>query len=111
MRLKGGVGWAATQLAKSVPDVRIIGMASQAKHEAIRRNGVDITIDSLDPDWDVAVKKACPDGVDIALVLESGSTISRTQALLNNLGRMILLGASRALLSLHHIKLYVFYIP
>ena len=88
----GGVGWAATQLAKSVPNVRVIGLASPSKHEAIRDNGVDVTIDSLNPCWDEAVKVACPEGVDIALDFTSGDNFKRTQHLVKDLGRAILIG-------------------
>lgn len=90
----GGVGWAATQLAKSVPDVRVIGLASPSKHEAIRANGVDVTIDSRDPCWDTAVKVACPQGVDIALDCTSGDNFRRTQLLVKDLGRAILIGVT-----------------
>ena len=40
----GGVGWAATQLAKTVSDVTIFGTASSHKHELITQNGVDFPI-------------------------------------------------------------------
>lgn len=42
--LTGGVGWAATQLAKTVPGVTVFGTASQYKHQAIKKNGVDFPI-------------------------------------------------------------------
>ncbi|KZS06865.1 Synaptic vesicle membrane protein VAT-1 [Daphnia magna] len=90
----GGVGWAATQLAKSIPNVRVVGLASPSKHEAIRANGVDVTIDSRDPCWDAAVKAACPQGVDIALDCTSGDNFRRTQLLVKDLGRAILIGAN-----------------
>lgn len=88
----GGVGWAATQLAKSIPNVRVVGLASPSKHEAIRANGVDVTIDSRDPCWDAAVKAACLQGVDIALDCTSGDNFRRTQLLVKDLGRAILIG-------------------
>ncbi|XP_047491080.1 synaptic vesicle membrane protein VAT-1 homolog isoform X3 [Penaeus chinensis] len=40
----GGVGWAATQLAKTIPDVTVFGTASAHKHDAIQENGVDYAI-------------------------------------------------------------------
>jgi len=90
----GGVGWAATQLAKTIANVKVIGLASPCKHEAIFHNGVDVAIDSLDPQWDQAVKLACPEGVDIALDSTSGDNFSRTQLLVGHLGRAILIGAN-----------------
>lgn len=39
----GGVGWAATQIAKMTPDVKVLGVASESKHSAIKENGVDYT--------------------------------------------------------------------
>lgn len=88
----GGVGWAATQLAKSVSNVQVIGIASASKHEAIRQNGVDVTIDSHNPQWEEEVKAVCPEGVDIALDFTSGRNFTRTQFLVRDLGRAILLG-------------------
>jgi len=88
----GGVGWAATQLAKTIPNVKVIGLASTCKHEAICNNGVDVAIDSLDPQWDQSVKLACPEGVDVALDFTSGDNFSRTQQLVGHLGRAILIG-------------------
>ncbi len=88
----GGVGWAATQLAKSVPNVRVIGLAGSCKHEAVSKNGVDVIIDSSNPQWEEAVRAACPEGVDIALDFISGDNFRRTQLLVKDLGRAILIG-------------------
>lgn len=88
----GGVGWAATQLAKTVSQVRVVGLASPFKHEAVRLNGVDVALDSSDPHWDEAVRSVCPDGVDLALDMTSGSNFLRTQSLLRDLGRVVLIG-------------------
>lgn len=90
----GGVGWAATQLAKSVPNVRVIGLAGSCKHEAVSKNGVDVIIDSSNPQWEEAVRAACPEGVDIALDFISGDNFRRTQLLVKDLGRAILIGAN-----------------
>lgn len=88
----GGVGWAATQLAKTVPNVRVIGLSSVSKHEIIKQNGVDIAIDSMNPCWEEAVRNACPDGIDIAIDVTSGDNFRRTQLLVKDLGRAILIG-------------------
>ena len=88
----GGVGWASTQLAKTVPKVRVIGTASENKHAAIRENGIDVTINSKDDSWFRAVRFACPEGVDIAIDVTSGDHFRQTQQLLNHLGRASLIG-------------------
>ena len=41
----GGVGSAATQLAKTVKNVTVIGVASKEKHDFTKRNGVDYVFD------------------------------------------------------------------
>ena len=81
-------------MAKTIPNVKVIGLASASKHKAICLNGVDIPIDSLDPLWDKAVRSACPEGVDVALDSTSGDSFSRTQLLVRDLGRAILIGHS-----------------
>lgn len=67
-------------------------MASASKHEAIRQNGVDVTIDSHNPCWEQKVREICPEGVDIALDFTSGRNFTQTQLLVRDLGRAILLG-------------------
>ena len=86
------MGWAATQLSKTVAGVRVIGLAGPSKHSAIRANGVDVCINSLDNNWSQAVKSACPRGVDIAIDVTSGHHFQQSQDLLNDLGRAILIG-------------------
>ena len=67
-------------------------MASSSKHEAMSKNGVDVTIDSSNPQWEEAVRSACPAGVDIALDFASGDNFRRTQLLVKDLGKAILIG-------------------
>ncbi|GFY64233.1 synaptic vesicle membrane protein VAT-1 [Trichonephila inaurata madagascariensis] len=47
----GGVGWAATQIAKSVGNVMIFGTASLSKHDHIKENGVTHAIDYQNCDF------------------------------------------------------------
>lgn len=47
----GGVGWAATQLAKTVENVTVYGAASKHKHADIIKNGVDHAIDHTNNDY------------------------------------------------------------
>lgn len=58
----GGVGWAATQIAKSVEDVGIFGTASSTKHELIKENGVTYTIDYQKEDFVEEILKVAPQG-------------------------------------------------
>jgi len=60
--LAGGVGVAATQLCRTVPDVVIFGTASAQKHDAIKENGVDHPIDYRTQDYVEQVKKISPEG-------------------------------------------------
>ena len=62
MYILGGVGVAATQLCRTVPNVTVFGTASATKHEAIRHNGVDHPIDYHTKDYVTEVKKISPKG-------------------------------------------------
>jgi len=58
----GGVGMAATQLCKTVPEVTVYGTASAVKHETIQRNGVDHAIDYRNLDYVAEILKIKPEG-------------------------------------------------
>lgn len=75
-----------------MPNVKVIGLASPGKHEAIVKNGVDIALNSLNPQWDDDVRSICPEGLDLALDFSSGDNFKRTTNLLRDLGRVILIG-------------------
>jgi len=85
----GGVGTAAIQLAKLVPDTSLIGTASKAKHEYLRSQGVHEIIDSRSDDWDTAIRANHPDGVDLILDSVGESGFSRSIGLLRYGGRVI----------------------
>ena len=80
----GGVGIAATQLAKDV-GAEVWGTASPSKHEAIRQNGVDhpLTYDARP-------------GVAFDLVMDAvgGASLQRSYASLRAGGRVVAFGAS-----------------
>jgi len=61
----GGVGTAATQLCKSVPNVTVFGTASASKHDLIRKLGVDYPIDYRTQDYAVEVRKIQPNGENL----------------------------------------------
>ncbi|KAG7162684.1 Synaptic vesicle membrane protein VAT-1-like 1 [Homarus americanus] len=87
-----GVGWAATQLAKTVPGVTVFGTASLQKHEAIKENGVDHPI-HYDQDYHREVLEQRPRGVSIVLDNLGGTNFTISQDLLEPLGKVILIGA------------------
>ncbi|XP_066994720.2 synaptic vesicle membrane protein VAT-1 homolog [Anabrus simplex] len=95
----GGVGWAATQLARSVGSVTIFGTASPCKHDAARENGVTHV---LNPDtYEAELLKLSPKGVDVVIDSLSGPNFAVSQKLLKPLGRVILIGIN-SMLSGHH---------
>ncbi len=58
----GGVGIAATQLCKTIPNVTVFGTASVSKHENIKEFGVDYPIDYTASDYVEQIKKISPEG-------------------------------------------------
>jgi NADPH:quinone reductase len=63
----GGVGAMALQIAK-LHGARVIGLASQAKHDFVRKNGADQVLDYRSPGWSSAVREAVGDrGIDLFL--------------------------------------------
>ncbi|CAB3364032.1 Hypothetical predicted protein [Cloeon dipterum] len=92
----GGVGWAATQLARSVPNVKVYGTTSmEEKHAAVKANGVSVV---LDPKTYVETLKVLePQGVHLVLDSIGGTSFLQSQQLLRPLGRAVLIGASSML--------------
>ncbi|KAL9976052.1 hypothetical protein ACROYT_G013287 [Oculina patagonica] len=88
----GGVGTAATQLCKTVEGVTTFGTASAAKHETILANGITHPIDYRTMDYVQAVKKVCPEGVDIVLDPLSGADTKKGYNLLKPLGIIVCYG-------------------
>lgn len=58
----GGVGFAATQLCHTVPDVTVFGTASASKHETIAQGGVTHPIDYRTKDYVEEIRKISPKG-------------------------------------------------
>ncbi|XP_029191095.2 synaptic vesicle membrane protein VAT-1 homolog [Acropora millepora] len=88
----GGVGIAATQLCKTVEGVTLFGTASSSKHETIKANGINHPIDYRTEDYVQAVKKICPEGVDIVLDSLGGSDTKKGFNLLKHLGIIVIFG-------------------
>ena len=93
----GGVGVAATQLAK-LHDAEVFGTASPAKHDALRRIGVDHPIDYRGLDFRREVRRiaGAERPLDIALDPVAGRSHRRSYSLLAPGGRLVCYGASAA---------------
>ncbi len=84
----GGVGIAATQIAKRV-GAEVWGTASPSKHDAIRRFGVDHAIDYTSKGWERGVPK-----LDLVMDAIGGASFRRSYKLLRAGGRLVCFGAS-----------------
>jgi NADPH:quinone reductase-like Zn-dependent oxidoreductase len=90
----GGVGSAAVQLAR-LRRATIIGTASAAKHEALRRLGVDHLIDYHHTDVADQVRRLTGGrGADVVLDPIGGASFRRSYDLLAPLGRLVVYGVS-----------------
>jgi NADPH:quinone reductase-like Zn-dependent oxidoreductase len=85
----GGVGIAATQIAKR-HGAEVHGTASPQKHDAIRAQGVDVAHDYRRDGWD----KGLEGTFDIALDAIGGESFKRSYKLLRPGGRLVAFGAS-----------------
>jgi NADPH:quinone reductase-like Zn-dependent oxidoreductase len=85
----GGVGIAATQLAKR-HGAEVHGTASPQKHDAIRGNGVDVAHDYRKRGWDLDLD----DRFDIVLDAIGGVSFRHSYRLLRAGGRLVAFGAS-----------------
>jgi NADPH:quinone reductase-like Zn-dependent oxidoreductase len=90
----GGVGIAATQVAKDI-GAEIFGTASAAKHDAIRAQGVDHAIDYRSTDFaDEVMRITNGEGVDVVMDAVGPSSFKRSYAVLRQGGRLIMFGLS-----------------
>lgn len=63
----GGIGIAATQLAKAAGATVIATASSAQKLEIAKQNGADITINYREADWVSAIKADFPDGIQMVI--------------------------------------------
>jgi NADPH:quinone reductase-like Zn-dependent oxidoreductase len=84
----GGVGIAATQIAKKW-GAEVYGTASAGKHDAIRAEGVDVAIDYRQRGWEKGLPK-----FDLIMDAIGGRSFRTSYDLLNPGGRLIAFGAS-----------------
>src|SRR5438445_2952316 len=87
----GGVGIAATQIAKRT-GAEVYGTASPGKHERCRELGVDHTLDYTRPGWDRDIPR-----FDVILDAVAGKSFRRSYELLRPGGRLVAFGASSVL--------------
>lgn len=83
----GGVGHFAIQIARAA-GARVIGTASEPKHEFVRGLGAE-PIDYRGGDLAARVRELAPDGVDAVLDTIGGETLAGSRALLRNGGRIV----------------------
>jgi NADPH:quinone reductase-like Zn-dependent oxidoreductase len=91
----GGVGIAATQIAKR-HGAEVLGTASPGKHDAIRGFGVDHPIDYRQEDFRSEVRRISGDKQPLDLVMDAvgGSSFRKSWTLLRAGGRLVCFGAS-----------------
>jgi NADPH:quinone reductase-like Zn-dependent oxidoreductase len=85
----GGVGIAATQLAKH-HGAEVHGTASPGKHDAIRGFGVDVAHDYTRSGWERGLEGS----FDLVLDALGGASFARSYRLLRPGGRLVAYGAS-----------------
>jgi NADPH:quinone reductase-like Zn-dependent oxidoreductase len=92
----GGVGIAATQIAKLAGAGEIYGTASGSKHEAIKGFGVDHAIDYRQQDFRKEVQRISGEKQPLDLVMDAvgGSSFRKSWSLLGAGGRLVCFGAS-----------------
>ncbi len=92
----GGVGIAATQIARNV-GAEIYGTASPAKHEAIRAQGVAHPIDYRNQDFEAEVMRLTGgEGVDLVIDALGPTSFRKDYRLLRPGGRLVMYGISEA---------------
>jgi NADPH:quinone reductase-like Zn-dependent oxidoreductase len=84
----GGVGIAATQIAKRI-GATVYGTASPGKHEAIRGFGVDYPLDYTKDGWEREVPP-----LDLVMDAIGGPSFKRSYEMLRPGGRLVAFGAS-----------------
>jgi NADPH:quinone reductase-like Zn-dependent oxidoreductase len=93
----GGVGTAAVQLCKAF-GLRSIGTSSADEKLAYARGqGLEVGINYAREDFEKAVRRAFPSGVDVALDANGGASFGKSFRCLATGGRLVVYGAAAAL--------------
>jgi NADPH:quinone reductase-like Zn-dependent oxidoreductase len=92
----GGVGIAATQIARLVGAGEIYGTASPGKHDAIKGFGVDHAIDYTSKDFAKEVRRIAGQKEPLDLIMDAigGSSFRKGYGLLRAGGRLVAYGAT-----------------
>jgi NADPH:quinone reductase-like Zn-dependent oxidoreductase len=92
----GGVGIAATQIAKLTGAGEVFGTASASKHDAIRGFGVDHPIDYANTDFRKEIRRITGEKQPLDFVLDGvgGASFRKGWSMLRAGGRMVGIGAS-----------------
>jgi NADPH:quinone reductase-like Zn-dependent oxidoreductase len=92
----GGVGIAATQVARNV-GAEVFGTASPAKHEAILAQGVAHAIDYRNQDFEAEVMRITGgEGLDLVIDALGPASFRKDYRLLRSGGRLVMFGLSEA---------------
>lgn len=92
----GGVGIAATQIARNV-GAEIFGTASPSKHDAIRSQGVTHAIDYRGQDFEAETMQITGgEGVDLIIDALGPTSFRKDYRLLRSGGRLVMYGLSEA---------------
>jgi len=92
----GGVGIAATQLARNMR-AEVFGTASAAKHDAIREQGVFHPIDYRTVDFEEEVRRITGgEGIDLVIDALGPTSFRKDYRLLRPGGRLVMYGLSEA---------------
>jgi len=92
----GGVGIAATQIAKR-EGAEVFGTASPSKHDAIRAQGVTHAIDYRSQDFEAEVMRITGDvGVDVVIDATGPTNFRKDYRVLRQGGRLVMYGLSEA---------------
>jgi NADPH:quinone reductase-like Zn-dependent oxidoreductase len=93
----GGVGIAATQIARNV-GAEIFGTASAGKHEAIKAQGVQYPIDYRHEDFKAEIRRLTNgEGVDVILDPLGPTSFRKDYRILRPGGRLIMCGLAEAM--------------
>jgi NADPH:quinone reductase-like Zn-dependent oxidoreductase len=91
----GGVGMAAIQLLRTIPDTTTFGTASSSKHDVLRAEGCQHAIDYRTLDYANEVKRLTQgQGVDVVLDPLGGNDWRKGYDLLRPAGRLVAFGVA-----------------
>lgn len=89
----GGVGVAAVQLARA-RGIITFGTASTSKQEFLRQQGVDYPIDYTKENFREVVRRAAPEGIEMAFDAIGGKSYRESYRCLGPMGRLVAYGFS-----------------